>query len=327
MTRLGIAAVAGSALLTGCAHGGSQPAAAPQAASATLRVVSSVAPVTDIVRQIAGDRVTLSGALPEGVDSHTFRPQKDVADLVGKADVIFLNGLSLETPMMELAETIGVPRDRIVLLGDLVVPQNEYRYDFSFPRSGGKPNPHVWMNPLQGRAYAQVVTEQLCRRAARDCPAFQANLRAFEARIGQLDTAMRTAFETIPGAKRLLTYHDAYAYFAAEYGWEVVGAVQPADFGRPTKAELARLVRQIRTAGVKVLFGSEMFPGAVVRQLSAASGARYVTDLSDDDLPGEAGDENNTYVAMLIDNYAIITEQLGGDPAALRKVPTGPVHP
>jgi manganese/iron transport system substrate-binding protein len=327
MTRLGVVALACSAVLAGCAHGESQPTAESEVAVAPLRVVSSVAPVTDIVRQIAGNRVTLGAAIPEGVDSHTFRPQKDVAALISKADVIFLNGLHLETPMMELAEAIGVPKDRMVLLGDAVVPQNEYRYDFSFPRSGGKPNPHVWMNPLQGRAYARVVTEQLCRRAVGDCSAFQANLGAFEARIGELDTAMRTAFATIPGAKRLLTYHDAYAYFAAEYGWEVVGAIQPADFGRPSKTELAQLVRQIRTAGVKVLFGSEMFPGPVAQELSAASGARYVTDLSDDDLPGETGDANNTYVAMLIENYATITKQMGGDPAALREVPTDAVHP
>ncbi len=314
------------ALLTGCVGGNPEPGVTAQAVGVTLRVVSSVAPVTDIVRQIAGDRVTLTGTIPEGVDSHTFRPQKDVAALVSQADVIFLNGLSLETPMIELAETIGVPRDRVVLLGDAVVPEREYRYDFSFPRSGGKPNPHVWMSPRHGREYARVVAEELCRRAADDCPAFRANLRAFEDRIGQLDAAMRTAFATIPGAKRLLTYHDAYAYFAAEYGWEVVGAVQPADFGRPSKTEVARLVRQIQTARVKVLFGSEMFPTSVVRQLSAASGARYVTDLSDDDLPGEAGDEGNTYVAMLVENYATITEQLGGDPAALRGVPVGAVY-
>jgi manganese/iron transport system substrate-binding protein len=291
-----------------------------------LRVVSSVAPVTDIVRQIAGDRVTLTGAIPEGVDSHTFRPQKDVAALVSGADVIFLNGLRLETPLMELADTVGVPADRMVLLGDAVLPPSDYRYDFSFPRSSGKPNPHVWMSPLYGRAYARVVAEELCRRAATECTVFRANLRAFEERIGQVDAAMRTAFATIPGAKRLLTYHDAYAYFAAEYGWEVVGAVQPADFGRPSKSEVAQLVRQIRTAKVKVLFGSESFPGSVIRQLSTASGARYVTDLSDDDLPGEPGDANNTYVAMLVENYVIVTEQFGGDPAALRTVPTGAVH-
>ncbi|MEV4283373.1 metal ABC transporter substrate-binding protein [Actinoplanes xinjiangensis] len=320
-----LGAVACAAVLAGCASG-TIPTAEPRAADAPLQVVASVAPITDIVRRVAGDQVTLTGAIPEGVDSHTFRPQQDLAALISEADVIFLNGLSLEKPVMELADIIGVPSDRVVRLGDAVVPASDYRYDFSFPQSGGKPNPHAWMSPLLGRAYARVVADELCRRAADDCALFRANLRAFEEQVDRLDTAMRTAFATIPGAKRLLTYHDAYAYFAAEYGWEVVGAVQPADFGRPSPAEVDGLVRQIRDTGVSVLFGSEMFPSSVVQQLAHASGARYVTDLSDDDLPGEPGDADNTYLAMLVDNYATITEQLGGDAAALRSVPVGAVR-
>jgi ABC-type Zn uptake system ZnuABC Zn-binding protein ZnuA len=309
------------ALLAGC--GGGAGSGTTAETPAKLRVVSSVAPVTDIVRQVAGDRVVLDGVIPEGVDSHTFEPREQAAEALADADVVFLNGLRLEVPVMELARSLGLNEDRVVLLGEAVLKPAGYRYDFSFPKAGGKPNPHLWMNPLHGRAYARVVAAQLCRRDAANCPAYQGNLRAFEARIAELDTAMRAAFATVPGPRRLVTYHDAYAYFAPEYGWEVIGAVQPADFGQPSPAEVDRLIAQIRTFKVRAVFGSEVFPSPVLAQISRAAGARYISELSDDELPGDPGTANHTYLAMLALNYGTITEALGGDPAALRRVPTG----
>ena len=146
-----------------------------------------------------------------------------------------------------------------------------------------------------------------------------ANFDAFSARIGELDRAIRAATATVPSDRRLLlTYHDAYAYFADDYGWTVVGAIQPSSFDEPTPRDVARLIEQVRDTGVAAIFGSEVFPSPVLRQVAAESGARYVDDLRDDDLPGVPGDPDHSWFALMRFNYVTIVEALGGDAAALR---------
>ena len=112
-------------------------------------------------------------------------------------------------------------------------------YDFSFPRSGGKPNPHLWTDPRYALRYAQIIRDDLSRRDAKDAAYFAANYDRFKAKVGALDAAMRRSFATIPRARRkLLTYHDAYAYFGRDYGWDVIGAILPHEVAPSRRAQL-----------------------------------------------------------------------------------------
>jgi ABC-type Zn uptake system ZnuABC Zn-binding protein ZnuA len=127
---------------------------------------------------------------------------------------------------------------------------------------------------------------------------------------------MRTAFATIP-ERKLLTYHDAYAYFAEDYDWEVIGAIQVADFGDPTPREVAELIEQVRAEGVPAIFGSEVFPSPVLEQIGREADVEYVDVLRDDDLPGEPGDVEHSWLGLMHFDYVTMTEALGGDAAAL----------
>ncbi|MGH9196039.1 MAG: metal ABC transporter solute-binding protein, Zn/Mn family, partial [Acidimicrobiia bacterium] len=101
----------------------------------------------------------------------------------------------------------------------------------------------------------------------------------------------------------------------------------PSDFSEPTPREVARLIEQIREEKVAAIFGSEVFPSPVLEQIARESGARYVNDLRDDDLPGEDGQADHTYMGLMKFNLITIVEALGGDAGALRrleaKLPTG----
>src|ERR1044072_7234460 len=111
---------------------------------------------------------------------------------------------------------------------------------------------------------------------------------------------MRASFTTIPCAKRkLLTYHDAYAYFGRDYGWDVIGAIQVSDFEDPTPKEVASLIDQVKQAKVPAIFGSEVFPSPVLEQIGKETGVRYVDTLRDDDLPGAPGDPQASWVGLV----------------------------
>jgi ABC-type Zn uptake system ZnuABC Zn-binding protein ZnuA len=147
---------------------------------------------------------------------------------------------------------------------------------------------------------------------------YDANRAAFEESVDDFDAVLRSALDTVPEENRkLVTYHDAYAYWAKSYGWTVVGAVQPEDFGDPSPRAVADLVDQIRAEGVPAVFGSEVFPSPVLETIAAETGAEYVADLRDDDLPGEPGDEDHSWMALMRTNYVTIIEALGGRAAGL----------
>ena len=326
-THLSAALLAAVLVAAGCS-GGSDGAAAGGGNDDRLQIATTVAPITNIVANIAGDRADVTGIVPEGVNSHTFDPRPSVAELLATVDVVYLNGLFLEEPTKELAEAnLGEGAD-IIELGMLALPEEEYRYDFSFPREEGKPNPHLWTNPRHALRYAEIVAADLAERDPDNLPYYVANLQRFEDVVHELDRAMRDAFATIPAERRkLLTYHDAYAYFAGDYGWEVIGAIQVSDFEDPTPKEVAGLINQVEAEEVPAIFGSEVFPSPVLEQIGREAGVRYVDVLRDDDLPGEPGSAEHSWLGLMRFDYVTITEALGGDASALHQLRVRNVAP
>ncbi len=283
-----------------------------------LQVATTVAPITSIAANIGGDRVEITGIVPEGTNSHTFEPRPSVAELLSSVNVVYINGLVLEEPTKELAEQTLKDGAEIVELGTLAIPESEYVYDFSFPESGGKPNPHLWTDPTYALKYAATIRDDLSERDPENAGYYAGNHDAFAAMVNEFDAAMRESFATLPRADRkLLTYHDAYAYFAQTYDWDVIGAIQVESFEEPTPKEVASLIDQVEAEGVPAIFGSEVFPSPVLEQIGREAGVEYVNVLRDDDLPGAPGDPEHSWAGLMRFDYITMTEALGGDASAL----------
>ena len=291
-----------------------------------LTIATTVAPITSIVANIVGDRADVRGIVPEGTNSHTFEPRPSVAELLSEADVVYINGLGLEEPTRELAAGNLKDGAEIVELGTLTIPESAYIYDFSFPIEGGKPNPHLWTDPTLVRRYAEIVKDDMSARDPENAGYYAENYAEFSALIDELDAAMRESFATIP-KRQLLTYHDAYAYFAKTYDWTVIGAIQVSDFEDPTPAEVADLIDQVKAADVPAIFGSEVFPSPVLEQIGREAGVEYVDELRDDDLPGEPGAEEHSWLGLMRFDFITMTEVLGGDATALEAIPVRNVAP
>jgi ABC-type Zn uptake system ZnuABC Zn-binding protein ZnuA len=280
------------------------------------------------VSSIAGDRADITGIVPEGTNSHTFEPAPSVAELLSTVDVVYVNGLELEEPTKELAEANMQEGAEIVELGTLTLPESQYIYDFSFPEEAGKPNPHLWTDPRFAVEYAQIVAEDLSERDPDNADYYQDNLEEFSSLVDDFDIAMRDAFATIPeGNKKLLTYHDSFPYFAEDYGWEIIGAIQPTNFEEPTASEVAALIDQVRAEDVPAIFGSEVFPSPVLEQIGKEAGVEYVDVLRDDDLTGEPGDVEHSWLGLMRFDYVTMTEALGGDATALKEFELRTVAP
>lgn len=272
---------------------------------------------------IVGDtKAAVTGIVPEGTNSHTFEPQPSAAKNLETADIVFVNGLLLEDPTKELAVANLSKGSEICELGTAILPTEQWIYDFSFPKSGGKPNPHLWTNPPMARQYGTVVLDALQHMDPANATTYQKNFDLFAHEVDTLDAAMTTATASLPaGQRELLTYHDAYAYFAQHYGWKVVGAIQPSNFEEPTTKEVANLITQVKSEGVKAIFGSEVFPSSVLEQIGNEAGVTYVDVLRDDDLPGAPGEPDHSWFGLMRFDFVTIIEALGGDSTALTALP------
>jgi ABC-type Zn uptake system ZnuABC Zn-binding protein ZnuA len=304
------------------------PAAAPtesrgwyddfEADNDKLNVATTVAPISSIVRNVGGTRIDIYGIVPDGVNSHTYEPAPSDAAILSRADLVIVNGLDLEDPTIALAEANLKDGAAIYRLGENTITENEYAYDFSFPEEEGKPNPHLWVNVPFALRYAELTAGWLSERDPANADYYAENLSRYTELLKALDTGIMASIQTIPEENRkLVTYHDSYAYFARHYGMTVVGAVQPSDFSEPSARDVAQLIEQIREEDVPAVFGSEVFPSDVLEQVADETDAVYIDQLRDDDPPGEPNAPEHTYVGMMLRNMELMVPALGGNVDAL----------
>jgi ABC-type Zn uptake system ZnuABC Zn-binding protein ZnuA len=339
LRRLLAAIVVGGLIVAGCA-GGSGSSDAPTSGGAAggtlgwqdtltggsdkLDVATTVAPISSIARNVGGDRIRVRGLIPDATNSHTFEPAPSDAQTLAKADLIIVNGLHLEQPTLDMAEASKSAAAVIRQLGDSTIGPGDWLFDFSFPESAGDPNPHLWMDVRYAIRYADLMRGWFGEADPANRSAYDANFAAYKVRLDQLDGLIRKGVASVPAPDRkLLTYHDSWAYWAREYGFTVIGAVQASDFSDPSPQEVARLIQQIRAEKVLAVFGSEVFPSPVLEQIAKESGATFVDQLRDDEPPGAPQSAEHTYVGMLKKDMQVMIGALGGDPTIFDPLQVG----
>jgi ABC-type Zn uptake system ZnuABC Zn-binding protein ZnuA len=322
-----IAIISGIAtVLAGCGpDGGSLQAASPTAGSGwqdvltgdpdKLDVATTVAPISSIARNVGGDRIRLHGLIPDATNSHTFEPAPSDARTLARADLIVVNGLHLEQPTLDLAEASKSASAEVRMLADNTITRDQWLFDFSFPESAGDPNPHLWMDVKYAEPYAELMRDWFSQADPTNKDAYAANATAYVARLELLDGMIRRGVASVPEKyRKLLTYHDSWAYWAREYGFTVIGAVQASDFSDPSPQEVAGLIGQIQREQVPAVFGSEVFPSPVLEQIAKESGAKFIDKLRDDEPPGAQNDPGHTYLGLMKSDMQVMIGALGGDP-------------
>lgn len=264
----------------------------------------------------------MEGLVPEGINSHTFELVPSDVIKINNADLVIIDGLGLETNIEEIAiakETQNKdPKLQVLKLGDNTITPDQWVFDFSFPEQGD-PNPHLWLNVVYAMKFANLTRDKLIEMDPQNAQYYSANTDRYIALLKKLDERILEAVQTVPPQNRkLLTYHDSWAYFAPRYNMTVIGAVQPSDFGEPTTLEVARIIDQIRSEKVPAIFASEVFPTQIMHQIAKEGNVKIVGTLSDDDLPGNPGEPEHSYAGMMLENVENMLIPLGGNVTSLQ---------
>ena len=309
----GLAALGAAWLASGCGNDRPSPPEAP-ADAAGYTIVCTVGMVTDIVRQVAGERASVEGLMGPGIDPHLYKPTRsDVERLLG-ADVIFYNGLLLEGRMTDALVRAATAGRKVVAVTELLDEQ----YLLEPPEFAGHPDPHVWMDPSAWAKAVEVVRDKLSEHDPAGAPAYQANAAACLEEIERLDAYASMVLATVPPSSRVLvTAHDAFNYFGRRYNFEVVGLQGISTESEAGVQDVERLVSLLVDRKVGAVFVESTVSDRSVRALIAGAKARgqpvAIGGKLFSDAMGDQGAYEGTYVGMIDHNVTTIARALGGD--------------
>jgi manganese/iron transport system substrate-binding protein len=243
-----------------------------------VNVVATTTVFADMVRNVGGSHVNVTSLVPKNGDVHTFEPRPSDVRAVATAQLLVMNGLGLDDWLVRTitnASKEGTPLVKLAvdLPGIGLLPGEE----------PGTQNPHLFMDPLYTEQYVDRIAAGLKQVDPANSATYDSNATAYKGTLKALDTWVREQVTTIPRANRkLVTFHDAFPYYAREYGITIVGVAVDAPGQDPSAGYTAKLVDAIRAAGVKAIFSESQFPAKLVQQLASETGTKVVANLYDD---------------------------------------------
>jgi ABC-type Zn uptake system ZnuABC Zn-binding protein ZnuA len=270
-----------------------------------VKVVATTTQIGALTRAVAGDNVELTVLLSAGADAHDYEPDPQAVKTVHNAKLVLRNGIGLDDWLTKTVENAGGGAKIVVVTDGVTVMK-------ASGDGTGEDDPHVWHDPENAKIMVQNIADALSQADPAQASLFQANAKAYQARLDEVDGEIRSLVDQIPIENRkMVTNHDAFGYFFARYGLQFVGAVFPVSSkeGQASAKDLAALIDLVKSEGVKAIFAEEEVDPKVARELASDTGVIIVTGLYADSL-GPPGSGADTVDGMLLTNARKISEAL-----------------
>ncbi|MDQ7783279.1 MAG: zinc ABC transporter substrate-binding protein [Desulfomonilaceae bacterium] len=270
-------------------------------------ILCSTTQLADFTRQIVGDRCRVVSLLGAGADPHTYMPTPNDARLALEADLCIQNGLNLEGKnwMGTLAKDAGKP---VVTATDGLEP-------LVLDEGGMKVrDPHAWFTPRNAAIYVNNIVRAVSQLDPEEKSEYEARAQLYLQQLRVLDAWIRAQFNAIPPDRRILvTSHDAFNYFANEYGFKnhaPVGWSTGSELGAGMTPERRKMViDSIRNLNVKAVFVETSVNPKLVREIAREAGVKIGGRLYSDSM-GPEGSAGETYIGMMRENVLTILHGL-----------------
>ena len=315
------AALASLVLVAGCNGSAASPSPSESSeAAADYTVIATTSVFADLAQLALGDNVTIETIIPAGVDVHTFEPSPADAQKLAGADLIVMNGLGLDEWALSLLEAAGKSEEDVLELAEGIDESNAWVYlegeehdeeegeehseEEGEEHGHGGTDPHIWLDPKGAAIYVNRIAARVAAELPERAAAIESARDAGLAEIAALDEELRVGFAAVEAsARKIVTFHDAFGYFARAYEIEIVGVAVEAPGQEPSAKEIAALIDAIKAAGVTSVFSEAQFPSKVLDQVAAETGATVLGNLYSDAL-GDA--PANSYLGAMRANASAI---------------------
>lgn len=276
-----------------------------------LNVVTTTTMITDLVKNIGGERINVQGLMGSGVDPHLYKASEgDVTKLVD-ADIIFYNGLHLEGKLVEVFEKMGSQTKTPIALGEELDKNNLIGSDYF----ASNYDPHVWFDVNYFKQFANKVTQVLSEKDPENITYYKANEGLYLNKLNVLQSKIKNIIETLPKEKRILvTAHDAFNYFGKSYDFEVVGLQGLSTATEAGVKDVQKLSAFIIDKNIKAIFVESSVPKRTIEALQAAVKSKghevVIGGTLYSDALGSAKTVEGTYIGMFEYNVNTIVNAL-----------------
>ncbi|MEZ5701406.1 MAG: zinc ABC transporter substrate-binding protein [Burkholderiaceae bacterium] len=281
-----------------------------------MNAVASFSILGDMVREVGGERVSVSVLVGPGGDAHVFQPKPSQAKQVGQAQIVFANGLGFEGWMDRLLKTAKY-QGRHVVVSEGIKPleaedEHHEHGDKGHGHEHEEVDPHAWQSVPNAMVFVGNIAKGLCAADETGCETYQRNAAAYAAKLKALDTDIRAEWAAIPATQRkVITSHDAFGYYAKEYGVSFLAPQGVSTESEASAKGVAQLVRQIKKEKIKALFVESISDPRLIAQIGRETGVKPAGELFSDALSDSKGPAA-TYLDMMRSNTAALTQAIKG---------------
>ena len=273
--------------------------ASPLHAAERLNIVASFSILGDFVRNVGGDRVSVTTLVGADSDVHVYTPAPSDAKRIADAKFVVVNGLGLEGWLPRLVQSSG-SKATIVTASAGIAPL----------KLGSAADPHAWQSVPNAKVYVTDIANALAAADPDDAEFFRTQAKAYLEKLETLDREVREAVAKIPTERRkVISTHDAFGYFSAEYGIQFVAPLGVSTETEPSARDIASIIGQIRAQKIPAVFLENISDDRLIRRIAAETGAKVGGTLISDGLTGEKGSAP-TYIDMVRHNIKALTSAL-----------------
>jgi zinc/manganese transport system substrate-binding protein len=273
--------------------------AAPLRAQDRLNVVASFSILGDFVRNVGGERVSVTTLVGPDGDVHVYTPAPADAQKIAAAKLLIINGFGLEGWLPRLLQASG-SKAPIIIATRGIAPL----------KLGSDADPHAWQSVANAKIYVANIRDALVAADPADAEVFRANADNYLVRLDALDREVRQAIAQIPqNHRKVISTHDAFGYFAAGYGIDFIAPLGVSTESEASARDIARIITQVKASGIPAVFLENISDPRLMRRISAETGAEVGGTLYSDSLTDEKG-EAPTYIDMVRHNIKALTSAL-----------------
>src|SRR5437764_11566385 len=278
--------------------------ATPSSAQEKLKVVATFSILSDLVKNVGGDRVDVQALVGANGDAHVYQPSPSDAKTLAEAKVGFVNGLGFEGWMERLIKASG-SNAPVVTATRGIKPRKA-----DDERGHGGADPHAWQSVANAKIYVANIRDGLSAADPAGKASYEASAAAYLAQLDALDAEVKAAIDRIPAdRRRIITTHDAFGYFAAAYGVSFIAPQGVSTESEVSAKDVAKIITQIRKQKIPAVFLENVTDKRLLERIGAESGARIGGTLYSDALTDEKG-EAPSYLDMMRHNVKQLASAL-----------------
>jgi zinc/manganese transport system substrate-binding protein len=271
----------------------------PAHAQDRQNVVASFSILADFVKNVGGERVSVTSLVGPNGDVHVYAPAPADAKKIADAKLLVINGLGLEGWLPRLLQASG-SKAPIVTATRGIAPL----------KFGSDADPHAWQSVANAKIYVANIRDALRGADPADAAIFAGHADAYLAKLDALDREVREAIAQIPRERRkVISTHNAFGYFAAAYGIEFIAPLGVSTESEASARDIAGIISQIKAQKIPAVFLENISDPRLIERISAETGARVGGTLYSDSLTDEKGPVP-TYIELVRHNIKALTSAL-----------------